>query len=70
MTGQRALKDSRPMLYIRNSLFTVGLVKHWTRLSREAVDVPALGVFAARLDGVLSNLLQLKVPLPIAEVLE
>jgi len=31
-------------------------VKHWNRLPREAVDVPSLEVFKARLDGALSNL--------------
>ncbi|PKU44481.1 hypothetical protein llap_5204 [Limosa lapponica baueri] len=36
--------------------FTVRVVKHWNRLSREVVDVPCLEVFKARLDGALSNL--------------
>jgi len=30
--------------------------RHWNRLSREAVDVPFLEVFKARLDGALGNL--------------
>jgi len=32
------------------------VVKHWHRLSREAVDGPCLEVFKARVDGALSNL--------------
>jgi len=36
--------------------FTIRVVRHWNRLSREAVDAPSLKVFKARLDGALSNL--------------
>ncbi|KFQ02770.1 hypothetical protein N329_03598, partial [Haliaeetus albicilla] len=36
--------------------FTVRVVRCWTRLPREVVDVPSLAVFKARLDGALSNL--------------
>ena len=32
------------------------VVKHWNRLPREAVAVPCLEVFKARLDGALSTL--------------
>ena len=32
------------------------VVRHWTRLPREAVDAPSLEVFKAGLDGALSNL--------------
>jgi len=32
------------------------VVRHWTRLPREAVNAPSLEVFKARLDGALSNL--------------
>jgi len=31
-------------------------VRHWRRLLGEVVDAPSLGVFKARLDGGLSNL--------------
>jgi len=31
-------------------------VRFWNRLSREAVDVPSLEVFKARLDGGLGSL--------------
>ena len=34
------------------------LVKHWNRLSREAVDAPSLETFKVRLDGALSNLIE------------
>jgi len=41
------------------------VVKHWHRLPREVVDAPSLETFKARLDGALSNLIQLKMPLLI-----
>jgi len=34
----------------------MSVVKHWPRLSREAVAAPSLAGFKARLDGALSNL--------------
>jgi len=42
------------------------MVRHWHRLSREAVAVPSLAVFKARLDRALSNLVQWKLSLPMA----
>jgi len=39
------------------------MVKHWNPLSREVVDAPPLEAFKARLDGALSNLVQLKMSL-------
>jgi len=36
--------------------FTTRVLRHWNRLSREAVDAPSLEVFKAMLDGTLSNL--------------
>jgi len=39
-------------------------------LPREAVDVPLLEVFKARLDGALSNLVSWKMSLPTAGELE
>lgn len=33
-------------------------MRHWNRLARGSVDVPALEVFKARLDGALSNLVK------------
>jgi len=42
------------------------VVKHWYKLPREVVDVPSLETFKARLDRALSNLILLKMSLPIA----
>ncbi|KAK4829896.1 hypothetical protein QYF61_007288 [Mycteria americana] len=42
------------------------VVKHWNRLPREAVDAPSLETFKVRLDGALSNLIQLKMSLLMA----
>ncbi|KAF4797868.1 hypothetical protein TURU_070058 [Turdus rufiventris] len=49
-------KDSRFRLDTRKKFFTVRVVRHWHRLSKEGVDAPALEVFKARLDGALSSL--------------
>ena len=43
------------------------MVRHWTRLPREAVDAPSLEVFKARPDGALSNPVWWEVSLPMAE---
>ncbi|KFW03779.1 hypothetical protein N327_11714, partial [Fulmarus glacialis] len=50
------LKKGRFKLDIRKKFFTVRVVRHWNRLSREGVDAPSLEAFKARLDGALSNL--------------
>ncbi|KFR14925.1 hypothetical protein N306_07732, partial [Opisthocomus hoazin] len=50
------LKEGRFRLDIRKTFFTMRVVRHWSRLPREAVDTPSLAVFKARLDGALSNL--------------
>jgi len=42
------------------------VVKHWTRLPREVVDAPSLQTFKVRLDGALSNPINLKMALLIA----
>jgi len=39
------------------------VVKHWNRLTREAVEALSLETFKARLDEVLSNLVWLKMSL-------
>jgi len=36
--------------------FTQRVVMHWSRLPKEAVDVPSLEAFKARLDGALGSL--------------
>ncbi|KFQ27287.1 hypothetical protein N332_13325, partial [Mesitornis unicolor] len=50
------LEEGRFRLDIRKKFFTVRVVRHWHRLPREAVDVPSLAVFKARLDRALSSL--------------
>jgi len=45
----------------------IRVVKHWHRLPGEVVDAPSLGTFTARLDGALSNLIQLKMSLLAAD---
>ena len=42
------------------------VVKHWPRLPREVGDAPSLEMLKARLDGALSNLIELKMALLIA----
>jgi len=50
------LQEGRFRLDIRKKFFTMRVVRHWHRLPREAVAVPSLEVFKARLDGALSSL--------------
>ncbi|KFV45527.1 hypothetical protein N341_07407, partial [Tyto alba] len=50
------LKEGRFTLDIRKKFFTVRVVRHWNRLPREAVAVPCLEVFKAKLKRALSNL--------------
>jgi len=51
------LRDGRFRLDRRNNFFTLGPVKHWKGLPREAVEAPSLETFQVRLDGSLSNLI-------------
>ncbi|KFQ15727.1 hypothetical protein N330_00903, partial [Leptosomus discolor] len=51
------LKEGGFRLDIKKKFLTVRVVRHWNRLPREAVVVPSLAVFKARLDGTLSNLI-------------
>ena len=50
------LKEGRVRLNVRRKFFIVGVLRHWHRLPREAVDAPALEVFRTRLHGVLGSL--------------
>ena len=50
------LREEKFRLDARKKFFTQRVVMHWNRLSREAVDVPSLEVFKARLDGALGSL--------------
>ncbi|KFQ71391.1 hypothetical protein N335_02245, partial [Phaethon lepturus] len=50
------LKDGKFRLHIRKKFFTMRVVRHWNRLSKEVVAVLSLEVFKVRLDGALSNL--------------
>jgi len=50
------LRESRFRLDLRKKLFTMRVVKHWHRLSREVVEAPSLETFKAMLDDTLSSL--------------
>jgi len=50
------LREGRFRLDIRRKFFTIRVVKHQTRLPREAVDAPSLETFKARFHGALNNL--------------
>jgi len=47
----------------RLNFITVRVVRHWNRLFREVVGAPSLETFKVRLDGGLSNLIELKMSL-------
>jgi len=64
------LKEVRFTLDIRKKCFPVRMVRHWKRLTREAVDAPSLEAFKARLGRALSNMVWWKVSLPMARGLE
>ena len=50
------LEEGRFRLDVRKKFFTVRVVRQWNRLPGEAVDVPSVEAFKARLDGAVSNL--------------
>ncbi|KAK4810112.1 hypothetical protein QYF61_009507 [Mycteria americana] len=54
------LGEGRFRLDLRKQFFTMRVVKHWPRLPREVVEAPSLAAFKVRLDGALSNLIELK----------
>ena len=57
------LREGRSRLDIRQKFFAMRAVKHCQRLHREVVEAPSLEPFKARLDGALSNLIQLQMSL-------
>jgi len=50
--------SSEEKLDIRKKLFTMRVVKHSNRSSREVVEAPAMETFKATLDGAPSNLVE------------
>ena len=50
------LEEVRFRLNIREKLFAVKVVRHWSRLPSEVMNTHSLKVFKARLDGALNNL--------------
>jgi len=57
------LKEGRLRLDIWKKFVTMRVEKHWTRLPGEVVDAPSLETFQVRLDGALSNLIEMKMSL-------
>ena len=53
------VKEGRYRLDIRNSFFSIRVVKHWHMLPREVVDVLSLEMLKVTLHGALSNLIYL-----------
>ena len=56
-TGMAQSFQGRVMLGIRKSLFTMRVVKHWSRLPGMLTGVPCLSVFRRHLDNVLSKVI-------------
>ena len=54
--GGLKLSQGRFRLDTRRKFFTQGVVRHWYRLPKEAVDAPSLKAFKARLDVALGSL--------------
>ena len=46
-------------MVIRKKVFSIRMVRHWNRLPREVVNAPSLEIDKVRLDGALSNLIEL-----------
>ena len=63
-------KEGRFRLDRRKKFFMMRVVNHWHRLPGEAVDAPSLETVKVRLDGALSNLIELKMSQLIAEGLD
>ena len=45
------LKERRCRLDVRLNFITQRVVRHWNKLPREAVDIPSLEAYKARLEG-------------------
>ena len=60
------LKEGRFRLDVRKKLCTLRVVRPWPRLPREVGDALSLETFKVRLDGALSNLIQLNISLLLA----
>jgi len=50
------MKDGGYRLDIKKKFFTMRVVRHWNRFSKEVVDTTSLEVFKAKFDGALSYL--------------
>jgi len=50
------VEEDRFTPHAREKLFTVSVVRHWSRFPREVVDASSLEAIKARLDGALRNL--------------
>lgn len=50
-------EDSTIWSDIRKKFFAMGIVRHWNRLSTEAMDLPLLTIFKVRFDGAFYNLI-------------
>lgn len=57
------LKEGRFSLDLRKQQFMMRMAKHWHRLCGEVVAAPSQETFKAKLDGTLSNPIQLKMSL-------
>ncbi|KFV64682.1 hypothetical protein N307_01683, partial [Dryobates pubescens] len=51
------LEQGRFRLVIRRKFFTMRVVKHWNRLSRDVVEAPSLETFKIRLGVALGSLI-------------
>ena len=65
------LEQGRFRLAVRKKFLTARVVRHWNRLTSEAVDAPSMETLQASLDGAASNLdtpglLLREVPVPTA----
>lgn len=52
-TGENGFKsEGKFRLDIRRKVFTIRVVRHWNKLSREMVDAPSLKALQVRLGGL------------------